>query len=145
MREVAFSIPVSGVIRIDGNSITIIVNRAETNISLPPDDRQEKRLSLEAGKTIYDIILETAQEVVRGTGLNRFSGPDLFYEATGKYPQLKRNSFMARVIASTPDHPSYKHHKSNRDYFSRIGPGLYRLNDRYTAVIPKEERTLFNQ
>jgi len=145
MREVAFSIPVSGVIRIDGNSITIIVNRAETNISLPPDEERGKRLSLEAGKTIYDIILETAQEVVRGTGLNRFSGPDLFYKATGNHPQLKRNSFMARVIASTPDHPSYKHHKSNRDYFSRIGPGLYRLNDRYTAVIPKEERTLFNQ
>lgn len=145
MREVPFSIPVSGVIRIDGNSITIIVNRAETNISLPPDEERGKRLSLEAGKTIYDIILETAQEVVRRMGLNRFSGPELFHEAIGKYPQLKRNSFMARVIASTPDHPSYKHHKSNRDYFSRIGPGLYRLNDRYTAEIPKEERTLFNQ
>jgi len=58
MREVAFSIPVSGVIRIDGNSITIIVNRAETNISLPPDEERGKRLSLEAGKTIYDIILD---------------------------------------------------------------------------------------
>jgi len=49
----------------------------------------------------------------------------------GKYPELKRNSFMTRVIACTPNHSSYKHYTSKRDYFNHIGPGLYRLSDQY--------------
>lgn len=58
--------------------------------------------------------------------------------ASEEHPELKRNSFIARVIACTPDHSSYKHHTSKRDYFSYIGPGLYRLNDKY-----KEKQGLF--
>jgi hypothetical protein len=146
MREVPFSIPVSGVVRIDGDSIIVVVNRAETNISLSLDEGQDKRLFLEPGRTIYDVILETARDVVRRKGLNRFSTPELFYEALGKYPQLKRNSFMSRVVGCTPNHSSYKHYKSNRDYFSHIGPGLYQLNDRYIADTTSEgEQTIFSQ
>lgn len=133
MREIPFSIPVSGVVRIDGDSVTIIVNKAETNISLWTEARPGKRISLEPGKTMYDIILEIAREVIQRKGFNRFSAPELYYEALEKYPELKRNSFMSRVIACAPNHSSYKHYTSKRDYFSYIGPGLYRLNDEYVA------------
>jgi len=131
MREVPFSIPVSGVIRIDGDEVTITVNRADTAVFLGPEVRLAGRISLESGKTMFDIILETAQEIVKRKGVNRFSAPELYHVALEKYPEIKRGSFMSRVIASTPDHPSYKHYVSNRDFLSRIGPGLYKLNDKY--------------
>jgi hypothetical protein len=146
MKELPFSIPVSGIIRMDGDLVTIIVNRAETNISLETGAPPGKRLSLEAGKTMYDVILEAAREVVRRKGFNRFSAPELYSMALEKYPELKRASFMSRVIACTPDHPSYKHHKSRRDYFSHIGVGLYRLNEQYTENrTADEEQTASNQ
>ena len=132
MKEIPFSVPVSGVVRINGNSITIIVNKAETNISLTPENQKGKHISLEPGQTLYDIILGVAREVVRKKGFNRFSAPELYQEALDKYPELKRNSFITRVIACTPDHSSYKHYTSKRDYLSYLGPGIYTLNDQYT-------------
>ena len=44
---------------------------------------------------------------------------------------IKENSFMARIIACAPNHSSYKHHLSTRDYLSYLGPGAYTLNDQY--------------
>jgi hypothetical protein len=146
MRELPFSIPISGVIRMDGDLVVIIVNRAETNISLETGAPPGKRISLEDGKTMYDVILEVAREIVRGKGFNRFSAPELYQAALVKYPELKRGSFWSRVVACAPNHPSYRHHVSRRDYFSRIGPGLYELNDRYRVDrTSDEQRTLSNQ
>jgi len=145
MREVPFSIPVSGVIRIDGDEVTITVNRADTTVFLGPEVRLGGRISLESGKTMFDIILETAQEIVKRKEVNRFTASEVYHEALEKYPELKRGSFMSRIIACTPSHSSYKHYTSNRDYFSYIGPGLYELNERYKAEeAPKKERNLFN-
>lgn len=145
MKELPFSIPISGVIRMDGDSVMIVVNRAETNISLETEAGHGKRISLEPGKTMYDVMLETAREVVQRKGYNRFSAPELYSVALEKYPELKRNSFMSRVVASTPDHGSYRHYSSRRDYFSHIGPGLYRLNDEYVLEkTPGEEGILRN-
>ena len=144
MRELAFSIPVSGVIHIDGDSVTITVNRAETSISLEPGLTPGKRISLESGVTMYDVILETAREVIQRKGFNRFSAPEVYSAALEKYPQLKRGSFMSRVIACTPDHSSYKHYTSKRDYFSHIGPGLYKLNDEYRVDITSEGTRIIN-
>jgi len=145
MKEVPFSVPVSGVVRISGDSITIIVNKAETNISLTPENQKGKHISLEPGQTLYDVILEVAREVVRKKGFNRFSAPELYQEALVKYPELKRNSFITRVIACTPNHSSYKHYVSKRDYLSYIGPGLYELNDEYRLDRTSDkERNLFN-
>ncbi len=145
MKEVPFSVPVSGVVRINGNSITIIVNKAETNISLTPETQKGKYISLEPGQTLYDVILEVAREVVRKKGFNRFSAPELYQEALDKYPGLKRNSFITRIIACTPNHSSYKHYVSKRNYLSHIGPGLYKLNDEYKLDRTSDrERNLLN-
>ena len=96
--------------------------------------------------TMYDIILELAKELVRRKATNRFTAPELYREALYKYPDLKRNSFMTRVIACTPDHPSYKHYTSKRDYFSHIGVGMYKLNDRFMVdTISEGEKPLFKQ
>lgn len=145
MKEIPFSIPVSGVVRINGESVTIVVNKAETIISLSPESAHGKHLSLEPGRTMYDVILETAREVVRRKEFNRFSAPELYYEALEKYPGLKRGSFMSRVIACTPNHSSYKHYTSKRDYFSHIGPGFFKLNEQYRVdETVDRERNIFN-
>ena len=131
MREMSFSIPVSGIISIDGDTVTITVNKADTIVTLGHEVRLGGRVSLEPGKTTFDVILEVARELVKRKGFNRFSAPELYAVALEEYPQLKRNSFMSRVVASTPNHASHKHHASRRDFFSHIGQGLYWLNEKY--------------
>jgi hypothetical protein len=128
MREVPFSIPVTGVVRIDGNEVVIVINKAETNISFT-EISSVKNMGLEPGQTTYD----------------RFSAPELYSVARDKYPQLKRNSFVSRVIACTPDHRSYKHYNSTRDYFSHIGPGLFGLNGKYMPDKTSDQDILQNQ
>ncbi len=51
---------------------------------------------------------------------------------------IKKNSFMARIIACAPNHNSYKYHASTRDYLSNLAPRVYTLNDQY-----KEKQDLF--
>ena len=133
MREVPFSVPVSGVIRIDGNVITVIVNRAATRVLLEQGKESPQRMVFEPGTTMFDILLESALEFLRRKPYNRFTGPDLFNIAKEKFPDLKRRSFMSRLTAATPNHPSYKYHLSQRDYFSRIAPGIYTLENKYLA------------
>ena len=145
MRELPFSIPLSGVIRVDENLFTIIVSRAETVISLETGAAPGKRISLEDGMTMHDVILESAQEAVRRKGVNRFSTADLLAIAREKYPGLKRASFTSRVVAATPDHGSFKHHKSTRDYFSHIGSGMFELNERYMPEKTSDQDILGNQ
>ena len=131
MKEIPFSIPVSGVVRINEDSVIIIVNKTETSISLSPVPPSSKWLFREQGKTMFDVVLEATRGVVRRKGVNRFSPPELYEEALKSYPDLKKNSFMARIIACAPNHNSYKHHASKRDYLSYLGPGIYTLNDQY--------------
>ena len=131
MEEVSFSVPVSGVVRIDEDTITITINRAETNIRFEPEKVTSKRISLEPGRTMFDVVLETARDVVRMKGVNRFTGAELYHEALKRYPELKRNSFTSHVIACAPNHPSYKHYTAKRDYFSYMRQGQYRLSDEY--------------
>jgi hypothetical protein len=130
MREIAFSIPVSGVVRIDGDKVTITVNRADTTITMG-EAAPGQRISLAPGVTLYDLVLEAAREVVRNKGANRFSAPELYSVARTNYPQLNRGSFMSRVIASAPNHPSYRHYSSKRDYLYFRGQGVYQLEDKY--------------
>ncbi len=140
MKEIPFSIPVSGVVRINEDSVIIIVNKTETSISLSPVPPSGKRFFREQGKTMFDVVLESARRVVRRKGANRFSPPELYEEALKGYPDLKKNSFMARVIACTPNHNSYKHHASKRDYLCYLGPGAYTLNDQYKEKQPSPHK-----
>ena len=140
MQEIPFSIPVSGVVHIDEGSITITINRAETTVSFEPPKKQE-RISLEKGRTLFDIVLETAQELFRTTNKNRFSAAQLYGIALKRYPTLKRNSWGSHVIASAANHPSQKYYGSRRDYFRYLGDGTYRLKQTY---LDKSEHQIAN-
>ncbi len=131
MKEIPFSIPVTGIIRINGNVITVIVNRAVTNVTLDPEAESPGRTVFEPGKSMFDIILASAQEFFRRKGYNRFTGLDLYAIARETYPGLNKRSFMSRMTAATPNHTSYKHHLAHRDYFQKIAPGIYSLEHHY--------------
>jgi hypothetical protein len=130
MQEIPFSVPIFGVVRIDEGSITITINRSETAISFEPQQKQE-RISLEKGRTLFDIVLETAQELVKRTNENRFTAAQLYRVALERTPTLKRNSWGAHVIASGVSHPSQRYYGSRRDYFRYLGDGTYSLKDTY--------------
>ena len=131
MKEIPFSIPVNGIIRINGNVITVIVNRAVTTVTVDPVKESPERTVFEPGTTMFDIILAAAQEFLRRRGYNRFTGLDLYAIARETYPGLNKRSFMSRMTAATPNHTSYKHHHSRRDYFQKIAPGIYSLEYQY--------------
>jgi len=136
LKEISFSVPLSGIIKIDGSVITVIVNRAVTNVTLEPEAESPERTVFEPGISMFDIILESAREFLRRKVHNRFSGLELYSIALETYPGLKKRSFMSRITAATPNHSSYKHHHSQRDYFQRIAPGIYSLEYKYQQEDP---------
>ncbi len=133
MSEVAFSIPVTGTIRIQGNSLVIKVNEATINLKLDMTNGVGGKLKLERGKTLFDIVLDVAKSWVEDTGTSQFTAAQLYHEALDRYPELnlKRNSWGAHVISSAPEHPSYGNYTSKRNYFTYMGKGLYRLSAHY--------------
>ena len=94
------------------------------------------------GVTLTDIILEAARQVVLEKRINRFHPSELFHAAIEKHPGIKRGSFMARVVACTPDHPSYHHFASHRDYFIYGGKGLLMLKEQYKPDSNSENATI---
>ena len=130
MSEVAFSIPVTGTIRIQGNSLVIKINESAITMKLDMADKIGGKLELERGKTLFDIVLDIAKSWVAESGTSQFTAAQLYHTALDRYPQLnlKRNSWGAHVISCAPDHPSYRHYTSTRNYFTYMGKGLYRLN-----------------
>ena len=131
MQEIPFSIPLAGVIRIEDNKITISLNRAETTLATP---KSQKRISLEKGQTVFDIVLQTAQHLVESSQRNRFTAAELYHEALKDHPDLKRNSWVAHVIASAPNHSSYNHFGTKKAYFKYLEEGSYKLNDEYLTM-----------
>ena len=130
MPEVAFSIPVTGTIQIQGNSLVIKVNEATINMKIDMADEVGGKLKLERGKTLFDIVLDTAKAWVEESRTSQFTAAQLYHSALDRYPELnlKRNSWGAHVISSAPDHPSYRNYTSKRNYFTYMGKGLYRLS-----------------
>jgi len=137
MSEVAFSIPVTGTIRIQGNSLVIKINESAITMKLDMADEVGGKLKLERGKTLFDIVLDTAKSWVAESGTSQFTAAQLYHTALDRYPELnlKRNSWGAHVISCAPDHPSYGNYTSKRNYFTYMGKGLYRLSAHSTLKI----------
>ena len=141
--DIPFSIPVTGVIHVEEDSLTITANKVETKVFVRFPSYTTQSSRLEPGETMSDVVLQAAQEFVRTNNTNRFSGPELFEMASQKHPRLNKASFLSRIVAVTPNHPSYRHFASGKDYFVRVGKGLYQLNKRYfldAYGLPKSDR-----
>lgn len=139
MRTLNFSITInlSLTLKHDNASISINnVNLIPAVVKLPVrlDSRYKTDSSKTKKKTIHDIILQTAKKYVLDSGQNRFTGAKLFNMALMQHPGLKRNTFAARVIAAAPNHPSHRHSSNRKDYFTYLGKGSYKLNQKYLGI-----------
>jgi len=130
MRNVVFSIPVTGTIWLEGDSLRITVSETTVTMKLEPEEAQRK-LTLEQGRTLFDIMLDTARSFVQEMGSSEFTGAELYHLALEKYPELnlKRNSWGAHVISCAPNHPSYRHYTARRSFFRYLGDGRYSLDE----------------
>jgi hypothetical protein len=143
MEELDFSITIT-------LSLTLMEDKASINIknvdlmpavvSLPVRLKsQDRRASTNSEKmTIHDIILQTSKKYVVDSGQNRFTGAKLFHLSRLNHPRLKRNTFAAQVISAAPNHPSYRHYPNQKDYFSYLGKGYYKLNKKYLKIDEKQ-------
>jgi hypothetical protein len=131
MQEIPISFNLEGTIKIDGDSVTLTLNPAQITIQVP---KKQTRMSLIKGQTVFDIVLRSAQLIVKSTGQNRFTAADIFHEALKKHPDMKRNSCVAHVIASAPNHPSYDHFGTKKNYFKFLGDGNYKLENHYLSA-----------
>ncbi len=132
MQKLSFTLSLPGTITLDGTKMTLTINRSQTTIEFLPSQKSDSRLFLSRGQTIFDIILNTAQELVTAQDEEaRFTAADLYHMAVNKYPYVKRNSFTSHVIASAPNHTSYRHYGVRKDYFKYLGDGNYQLDPKY--------------
>ena len=131
MAEAIFTIPVTGTIHIEGDSLTVRVKESVLTIKIEGKGAEaQKRLQLERGKTLFDIVLDAARTFVEDTGVGEFGAADLYHVAINKHPELnlRRNSWGSHVVSCAPNHPSYGHYTSQRRYFRYLGKGRYSLD-----------------
>ena len=59
-----------------------------------------------------------------------FSPIDVIKEIHKKYPDVKKNTIRCHVIGCTPNHPSYKHYSTNKNFFKYLSNGKFCLTDK---------------
>lgn len=130
MNEAVFTIPVTGTLSIEGDSVTIRIKESTLTVQIECKGAEtDKRLALEPGQTLFNIVHDIAMTYAQ-TGVQEFSAAELYHAAVHQYPDLnlKRNSWGAHVISSAPNHPSYHHHTATRKFFRYLGNGKYSLD-----------------
>ena len=133
MSEPITDTPVTDNIRIEGNSLTLKVGEYKLTLKIEgPEAKPSDRLKLERGQTMFDLVLDAARTFIKETGEGEFRAADLYHIAIERKPELgiRRNSWNSHVVSSAPNHQSYKHYTSHRDYFRYLGRGRYSLNPR---------------
>jgi len=131
MAEAIFSIPITGTIDVRGETLTIKVNESILTVKIEGNGAGGlKRLKLETGRTLFDLVLDAAKTMVEEVKVNEFSAASLFHLAASRHPNLdlKSNSWSAHVVACAPNHPSFGHSTSRRRYFHYLGKGKYALD-----------------
>ena len=139
MPELNFSITIHLSLTLKEDKASVNIKNVDLKpavVSLPYrlTSRDRKASPKTEKKTIHDILLQTAKKYVVDTGQNKFTGAKLFHLARLNRPGLKRNSFAAQVISAAPNHPSHRHYPNRKDYFTYLGQGYYKLNQKYLKI-----------
>jgi hypothetical protein len=128
--------PVNDIISIDGNTLFLKIGEYRLFLKIEgPEVKPATRLQLQPGQTLFDLILEAAQTFIKGSGEKEFTAADLYHIVREKHPDLdiRRNSWNSHMMSSAPNHPSYKHYTSHRDYFRYLGKGKYSLESKWST------------
>ena len=130
MAESTSDTQVNDIIRTEGNSLILRVGEYLLTLKIEAlKTVPASRLQLEQGQTLFDLVLDAAKTFMKETGENEFSAANLYHMAVERHPDLslRRNSWNSHVMSSAPNHPSYRHYTSHRDYFRYLGRGKYSL------------------
>jgi len=141
MAEPASTVTENDIIRIEGNSLTLRVGEYKLTLKIEgPEAKPSGRLQLGEGRTLFDLVLDSATAFVKETGEREFGAADLYHLAVERNPELsiRRNSWNSHVMSSAPNHPSYRHYTSHRKYFRYLGRGRYSLDP---SLLPKATGT----
>jgi hypothetical protein len=133
MSEPTSDTPITDIIRIEDNSLILRVGEYQLTVNIEgPEARPSGRLKLERGQTMFDLVLDAARTFVKEIGDSEFSAADLYHIAVERNPGLniRKNSWNSHIVSSAPNHQSYRHYTSHRDYFRYLGRGKYSLNPR---------------
>jgi hypothetical protein len=139
MEELNFSITISLALTLKEDKASITIKNVDLIPAVVPlpyrlNFRDRKGSPKTEKKTIHDIMLQTAKKYVLDSGQNKFTGAKLFHLSLLNHPGLKRNSFAAQVISAAPNHPSHRHYPNRKDYFTYLGKGYYKLNQKYLKI-----------
>jgi hypothetical protein len=140
MQDLNFSITINLSLTLKEDKASINIKNVDlipAVVSVPVRLNSRDRISPSKTRkkmTIHDIILQTAKKCVVDTGINKFTGAKLFHLALLNNPRLKRNTFAAQVIAAAPNHSSHRHYPNRKDYFTYLGKGYYKLNEKYLEI-----------
>ena len=121
---------INDVVHVEGNTLTLKLGDYVLSLKIESSEvKSGGRLRLEGGRTLFDLVLETARTFVTTFKQEEFSAADLYHLAREKHPDLniKRNSWNAHVMSSAANHPSYHHYTSHRKYFRYHERGKYSL------------------
>ena len=132
MTEPVSSISENDIIRIEGNSLTLKVGEYKLTLKIEvPEAKHAGRLQFGEGRTLFDLVLDAARAFIEETGRREFGAADIYHVAKMRNPELslKRNSWNSHVMSSTPNHPSYRHYTSHRNFFRYLGRGRYCLDE----------------
>ena len=105
MAEPANVIPVNSIIHAEGNALVLRIGEYLLTLKIEsPEPKPTGRLQLQAGQTMFDLVLEAARALVKDTGENELTAAALYYQVKGKHPDLdiKRNSWNSHVMSSAP-------------------------------------------
>ena len=136
MSESTSDIQGNDVIRIEGNCLSVKIGEYMLTLKIDgPETKPSSRLQLGQGRTLFDLVLDSARTYVKDTGDSEFSAADLYHLAVKMNPDvsIRRNSWGSHVVSCAPNHPSYRHYTSHRDYFCYLGTGKYSLDENLTS------------
>jgi hypothetical protein len=134
MSETNTAIQFNDIARTEGSSLILKVGEYLLTLKIEgPEVKPIGRLQLDRGKTLFDLVLEAARKFVEDTGEEEFTAAALYHIAKNIHPDLdiRRNSWNSHVISCAPNHPSYRHYTSHREYFNYLEEGRYSLLPHY--------------
>ena len=127
---------INDVINVEGNTLFLKVGEYRLLLKIEgPEAKPAGRLQLQPGQTLFDLVLEAAKTFTKDLKENEFSAADLYHIAAERHPDLniRRNSWNSHMMSSAPNHASYRHYTSHRDYFRYLGRGKYSLEPKWTV------------
>jgi len=122
-------------LEIKGDQVQVVVKNIKvkpSTVSLPIEAspaNKRKHAKKKLGKSIHEVVLESAKKVSKKADDGIFKSVDLFNVAIKKYPELNKKSFNTTVISTAPEHTSWKYYPNGKDYLVYLGKGKYKLRD----------------